>query len=199
MSVAPRLISLPEFSLRVATRPAKGDWFVLATPPQQLAETQETLAADVEAFTQGAPKVTLTVENPRDLVRAIGAATDGVVLIGGLESFSDVEWRSVDLMRTRLEGARTVVLLMSPKQLDLLAGSAPNLASWLTGGIWRLDEDIEQLYETERAGRLETLRTSTGMSDEDIIEGAQNGTLSREPQFTEWLLLLGRSDLIERR
>ena len=200
MSVAPRPISLPEFSLRVATRPAKGDWFVLATPPHQLAETQETLAADVEAFTQGAPKVTsMVVENSRDLVRAIRASTDGVVLIGGLERFSEGEWRSVDLMRSRLEGARTVVLLMSPKQLDLVAGSAPNLASWLTGGIWRLDEDIEQLSETERAGRLETLRTSTGMSDEDIIKGAQNGTLSREPQFTEWLLLLGRSDLIERR
>lgn len=199
MSVAPRPISLPEFSLRVATRPAKGDWFVLATPRHQLAETQETLAADVEAFMQRPPKVTSMVENSRDLVRAIRASTDGVVLIGGLEGFSDVEWRSVDLMRSRLEGARTVVLLMSPRQLDLLAGSAPNLASWLTGGIWRLDEDIEQLSETERAGRLETLRTSTGKSDEDIIEGAQNGTLSREPQFAEWLLLLGRSDLIERR
>ena len=197
MNVAPRPISLPEFSLRVATRPAKGDWFVLATLPHQLAETQETLAADVEAFLQRAPKVTQMVENSRDLVRAIRASTDGVVLIAGLESFSDVEWRSVDLMRSRLEGARTVVLLMSPEQLDLLAGSAPNLASWLTGGIWRLDQDIEQLSETERAGRLETFRTSTGMSDEDIITSAQNGTLSREPQFTEWLLLLGRSDLIE--
>jgi len=199
MSLDLRPISLPEFSLRVATRPAKGDWFVLATPPHQLAETQETLAADVEAFMQRAPKVTSTVENSRDLVRAIRASPDGVVLIGGLESFSDVEWRSVDLMRSRLEGDRTVVLLLSPKQLYLLVGSAPNLASWLTGGIWRLDEDVEQLSETERAGRLETLRTSTGMSDEDIIKGAQNGTLSREPQFTEWLLLLGRSDLIERR
>ena len=199
MSLDLRPISLPEFSLRVATRPAKGDWFVLATPPHQLAETQETLEADVEAFTQVTPRVTSTVENSRDLVRAIRASPDGVVLIGGLESFSDVEWRSVDLMRSRLEGDRTVVLLLSPKQLYLLVGSAPNLASWLTGGIWRLDEDVEQLSETERAGRLETLRTSTGMSDEDIIKGAQNGTLSREPQFTEWLLLLGRSDLIERR
>lgn len=199
MSVAPRPISLPEFSLRVATRPAKGDWFVLATPPHQLAETQETLAADVEAFMQRAPRVTSVVENSRDLVRAIRASTDGVVLIGGLESFSDVEWRSVDLMRSSLEGAHTVVLLMSPKQLDLVAASAPNLASWLTGGIWRLDEDIEQLSEAERAGRLETLRTTTGMSNEDVIKGAQNGSLSREPQFTEWLLLLRRSDLIERR
>ena len=91
MSLDLRPISLPEFSLRVATRPAKGDWFVLATPPHQLAETQETLEADVEAFTQVTPRVTSTVENSRDLVRAIRASTDGVVLIGGLEGFSDVE------------------------------------------------------------------------------------------------------------
>lgn len=199
MSVSPRPISLPEFSLRVATRPAKGDWFALATRPDQLAETRDALAADVAAFTQAAPKVTSIVENSRGFVRAIRASTDDVAIIGGLESFSDVDWRSVDLMRSGLEGARTVVLLMSPKQLDLVAGCAPNLASWLTGGIWRLDEDIEQLSATERAGRLETLRTSTGMSDEDIIKAAQDGALSREPQFTEWLLLLGRSDLIERR
>ena len=102
-------------------------------------------------------------------------------------------------MRTGLEGARTVVLLMSPRQLDLVAANAPNLASWLTGGIWRLGVDIEQLSETERASRLETLRTETAMSDEEIITGAQNGSLSGDPQFTEWLLLLGRSDLIERR
>ena len=151
MSVAPRPISLPEFSLRVAARPAKGDWFVLATPLHQLVETMEALAADVEAFRQEVPKVTSTVDNARDLVRAIRASTDGVALVGGLEDFSEVEWRSVDLMRSRLEGARTVVLLVSPRQLDLLAASAPNLASWLAGGTWRLDEDVERLSETGRA------------------------------------------------
>lgn len=199
MSVAPRPISLPEFSLRVATRPARGDWFVLATPSHQLSEIQDTLAGDVAALTQSAPTVTSAVENSRDLVRAIRASTDGVLLIGGLETFSEVEWRSVDMMRSRLEGNRTVVLLMSPKQLKILAESAPNLASWLTGGIWQLDEDIEQLSDAERADRLATLRKSTGMSDEEVVNRAQNGTLSSEPQFTEWLLLLRRSDLIERR
>lgn len=199
MSLALRPISLPEFSLRVATRPAKGDWFVLVTPPQQLTQTRETLAIDVEAFTHAAPRITSIVEGSRDFVRATRSSTDAVVIISGVEDFSDVEWRSIDLMRSRLEGARTVVLLMSLIQVELLATSAPNFASWLTGGIWQLDEDIEQLSETERTDRLETLRTSTGMSDEDIITAAQNRTLSSEPQFTEWLLLLGRSDLVDQR
>ncbi len=198
MSIFPRSISLPEFSLRVSARPSKGDWFVIVAPSESLVETRETLQLDVGAFMRTAPTTHSNMESARDFVRSVRSLVNGVVLVGGLEGFSGLEWQSVDLMRGALEGPRTVVLIVSPTQLDLLVEHAPNLASWLAGGIWQLKDDVEELSDTEREQRLATLRASTGLSDDEVIASAIGGTLAREPQFSEWLLLLRRSDLIER-
>ena len=44
--------------------------------------------------------------------------------------------------------------------------------------------------------RLEALRSHYGLTDEQVLERAQAKTLDWEPQVAEWLVLLGRGDLI---
>ncbi len=194
----PRPISLSEFSLRVAARPANGDWFLLATPAGEISDTLDTLNVDITAFTRTATKVVNEIENVREFFDAVRGSKEKVVLVGGFESFSSVEWQLLDQSRSGLEGAHVVVLVATRRQADLLAQNAPNLASWLTGGIWQLGDDMEAISDTEEEARLVALRASTGLTDDNVVERAINGTLGNDPQFTEWLLLLGRGDLIVR-
>jgi hypothetical protein len=195
----PRPIALSEFSLRVAARPANGDWFVLVTPAGQLQDTLETLSVDIEAFTGSAPKVVDRIDNAREFFAAVRGSQEKVTIIAGFESFSAAEWQLIDQSRSGLEGAHAVVLIATRRQLDLIVQDAPNLASWLTGGIWRLGDDIEQMSTAEVQERLASLRRATGLTDENVIERATEGKLEHDAQFTEWLLLLGRGDLIGRR
>jgi hypothetical protein len=192
-------IALSEFALRVAARPSMGDWFVLATPVVLLSETLESLAEDVEAFMKRRPATIFSVRGPREMAAFIRSAGEPVVLLSGFENFSRNDWETADLMRSRFEGDRTAALLMSESQLAVFVEAAPNLASWLGAGMWRLDKDIEQLTAEERVARLVALRVEMGASDADVISRAESGTLGTEPQFAEWLVLLGRSDLLGRR
>lgn len=194
----PRPIPLSEFSLRVAARPANGDWFVLAVPQGRLAETLDSLAVDIGAFTRTEPHVVNGVENAREFFEAVRGSKKAVVLLGGFESFASPEWQLLDQYRSGLEGARVVVLIATRPQVDLLAQSAPNLASWMTGGIWQLGHDVEEISDTEQQARLAALRTATGLTDDIVIERATQGKLGGDPQFSEWLILLGRGDLIGR-
>lgn len=51
------------------------------------------------------------------------------------------------------------------------------------------------MTEEEIAERLRQLREHYGLTDEDVLSQATQGTLSPEPEFVEWLILLGRGDL----
>lgn len=48
-----------------------------------------------------------------------------------------------------------------------------------------------------RAQRLEALRGWAARSDADVVRAAEQGTLPRDPEYAEWLVLLGRGDLLD--
>jgi hypothetical protein len=48
----------------------------------------------------------------------------------------------------------------------------------------------------EIADRLDQLTTHYRLSDTQVIERAANGDLPADPEFVEWLILLGRSELV---
>lgn len=60
-------------------------------------------------------------------------------------------------------------------------------------------EGVEDLRtrarEKERAERLASFRRNTGLTDEQAVEGMKNGTLV-EPFYAEWMVLLGRPDVL---
>ena len=76
--------------------------------------------------------------------------------------------------------------------------AAPNLASWIGGSVWSIDLASDALDEEERRSRLATLREWSGLSDSEVVQMAQEGNLPAEPEYVEWLVLLGREDLVGR-
>jgi len=56
----------------------------------------------------------------------------------------------------------------------------------------------EELAAPDVEERLAILRNAHRLTDEQVIRMAEEGTLPREPSFAEWLLLIGRGDLLVR-
>ncbi|WP_437590077.1 hypothetical protein [Sorangium sp. So ce1000] len=103
--------------------------------------------------------------------------------------------RSLDYERARLAGHPRGVLLTSEAGLQVLATEAPNFWSWVGPRVWHLDLRAEQL---DAKARLASLRLGTGLSDAEVLQRAEAGTLTPDPVFAEWLVLLGRGDLLGR-
>ena len=51
------------------------------------------------------------------------------------------------------------------------------------------------MTEKERESRVSELALHYGTSNVEIVLKAESGELPPEPQFVEWLVLLGRGDL----
>jgi hypothetical protein len=119
-----------------------------------------------------------------------------VLIVSGLNDFSKEEWRHLDLLRSRLNRNRACVLVLSPEGAEKLVENAPNFSSWIGGSIWQVDLEAESLSEEERLARLRDLREWSGLTDEEVLRRARERTLPNEPEFSEWLVLLGRVDLI---
>jgi hypothetical protein len=86
----------------------------------------------------------------------------------------------------------------TPDSFGQLMQAAPNLASWL-GALAFQYEDPSAWEADLRARRLAALRSWAGRSDEDVVRAASQGRLPTDPEYAEWLVLLGRSDLIDPR
>nr|WP_128797505.1 hypothetical protein [Corallococcus coralloides] len=110
---------------------------------------------------------------------------------------STESWKAVvefiEASRGRFVGGPCVVLVMSDINVAVLAGSAPNLWSWIGARVWR---HVLGAPGFNIADRLKSLRTETGKSDAEVIALAESGALSPDPVFAEWLALLGRGDLL---
>jgi hypothetical protein len=83
---------------------------------------------------------------------------------------------------------------MAREMMDI----APHVASWLSGSIGRIDPAKErEATDLARERRLRELGEKAGMTNEDVVERAQSGELEPDPEYAEWLVLLGRGDLLE--
>lgn len=88
--------------------------------------------------------------------------------------------------------------MTTPASFAELMRVAPNLASWL-GGLVFSHEDPDALARAQIGPRLDALHAWSGKSDAEVVEEAEQGRLPRDPEYAEWLVLLGRGDLLDAR
>ena len=97
----------------------------------------------------------------------------------------------------QIERLRPALLVLSRRSASLLTRFAPNLASLLGGDLWIWHADASALSEADKQIRLDRLRAWSGLCDDEVVAQAKQKVLPTEPQFAEWLVLLGRGDLLE--
>lgn len=193
----PKALSIGEFALRVAARPGRGDWFILLSPTGRSTATAEILKEELSALEAANIELAVNPKGATELARSSKDTKTSVLLVAGLESFSDGEWRHMDLLRSQFEREAAIILVMEPSAAARLQHSAPNLMSWIGSSVWTLALDAESLSAEEREQRLQLLRQRTNLTDQQVLDLAARKQLPADPIYAEWLVLLNRGDLLD--
>src|SRR5260370_14691504 len=117
---------------------------------------------------------TTSVASPLGLEKVVKGMPQGTLVVSGTGSFSDEDWKRIDLNRSRLDRAGSTVLVLDDAALARLERAAPNLSSWIGGAIWLRREPVP-LDPASAGQRLAVLRGWAGMDDTEGIRRAEAG------------------------
>jgi len=186
---------LGDFAVRALERPGPNEWMVLVVPVGEVERAAGKLTEELSAIAEGTA-LRERVSSASTLIECTQAQPGGALVLTGLELLGVEQWQALDRERSVLKREGVTLLVLGEESLGLLMGHAPNLASWLGGAVWRLEKRDHVLSAEDREARLDALRRWAGLSDTEVISRAEQGRLSSDPPFAEWLVLLGRGDLI---
>jgi len=130
------------------------------------------------------------------LIERVQNPSVDAVMLAGLEEWQSAEWAALDLNRSRFERGGPLIFWLSERAVTQMFQHAPNVRSYLASSVFRLDADKAELDEAERLKRLGELYERFDLTDDEVVRRAEEGMLSVSPSFVEWLILLGRGDLV---
>lgn len=197
----PELIS--QFAFRIAEASGENIWYAAVVSADGVETFAGQLASAANELVSGSA-VAERVDSPLEFEKSLRAASCPTWIAFGFERFDGDGWAKLDRDRSRLEralvnadgGCATVVVLVLDRETyGALQFYAPNLTSWIGGSAFELAAEAP-LSSVVRELRLEELRQWADMTDDDVIRRAADKTLPADPYFAEWLVLLGRGDLL---
>ena len=195
---------MPEFSTqpffeiarRLEIRGETG-WLAVLTPVPDSTAALDPLQTELQSVLQKPARVIeLEPSTFEELREALHQPDDDVVILSGGAGLTPEKWRSLDIMRSALERKGPVILWLSPGDVANLTEHAPNIRSFIGGSIFFAGPDGGIMTEAERQERLNELSQHFGFSGDEAVRKAKAGELPHEPEFVEWLVLLGRGDLL---
>jgi hypothetical protein len=197
VSVGEAAIALDELAFWVVESAEPNAWVVAVADRPSVASS---LRAEMEQLRgpEERPPVVVTIGSVGALFKAVHAHPRGTMIVIGAAVFSVDDWRSLDANRSRLMRNDITVLILDEASAARLENVAPNLASWIGGRVWRLADDAAApvLSPGEIEQRLAALRAWAGRRDAEVIQLAEAGQLPGDPEYAEWLTLLGRGELL---
>jgi hypothetical protein len=187
-------VSAAELALRAAALRGTAVYMAYLAALEEIGDVLEDVGAEIAALDPDAQIETLRPVGGERLIDALAAITAEIVIVDA-HSFVAPDWALLDRRRSSLAHRGVLILVTTPASFDELMRSAPNLASWLGAQAFAHAPDNAGL-DAARVRRLEALRSLASRSDADVIRAAEQGTLPRDPEYAEWLVLLGRGDLL---
>lgn len=172
-------------------------WFVLLKPAEREEDFLQDLAGELRVWLGAELRVIdMATGGVEHLTRQLQEPPGDVVLVRGLDGWGATDWEDLDLNRSALQRPGAVILWVSGPAMESLFRHAPNLRSWIGGSQFDAAPDPGLMTEGERRERLAQLCAHFGLADSQVIGLAQKGSLPADPEFAEWLVLLGRGDLV---
>jgi hypothetical protein len=190
--------STDELLQRIEAEPMSNIWTVLVVDASDLNDALEKLSETIGIFAECDVQVISTQNGVLNLVEEVIQSSEELVLIGNFENWSCEDWHQFDAARSQFSKPRGGFLILSDNSTELISNCAPNFCSWVGSRFYALDKSSEFLTISEREIRLSALRDWSGRSDAEVIACAEAHQLPPIPEYGEWLVLLGRGDLIER-
>ncbi|MDI3283675.1 hypothetical protein [Polyangium sp. 15x6] len=190
-------IAIWPLAARLASTPTMNEWVVLATASGTVDAAAAEMTAQLQSLFEG-PVERRRITSLSELMKVIGEHGDRMLVLHGLDEFGPRDLRQVDMYRSRLIREQPTVLVLAEPVVALFPEHAPNFWSWVRASTFRaILEDT--LPEEDREQRLAAMREHFGFNDEELVRRALDGSLPDEPDIAEWLVLIGRGELVGRR
>lgn len=186
-------VTTAELAVRLNTLRGTSAYAVYLAPDEDVVSVLSELNEEFRSIDDDLETDRLSSLDGEQMITDLSTRRAEVVLIDA-HPFIAEDWALLDRRRSSLARSGLLVFVTTPSSFEALMRSAPNLASWLGAQVFAYVPDGAEA--AARARRLEALRAWASRSDLDVIRAAEEGTLSREPEYAEWLVLLGRSDLL---
>ncbi len=195
---------MPEFfsqsSVEIARRldlRGKHAWLAVLVPPTDPGIALDGLRAELSSLLQGPTRVlSLRDSSFEQLRESLHQPDDDIVILSADADLGPEKWSSLDVMRSSLERSGPVILWIPPDALPGISEFAPNIRSFIGPSIFNVGAEGGMMTQAERQSTLKELGQHYELSNEEVIRRAESKELSPEPHFVEWLVLLGRGDLV---
>lgn len=175
--------------------PGQSQLCLLIAP--QTDRTVEDLRDEIDADTgESLACVDVTALSAEALIGQLTSVHEPGIVVSGFESWTDEQFIWLDIKRGQLETDHFVILKMNLETASRFLRSAPNIRSYVASNIFFVAPDTSGMSLEEVDRRLDQLRSHFQMSDDELIKGLSDGTKQFEPEFAEWLILLGRTNFV---
>lgn len=195
MSSVLKSIGAGELALRILASRGGRVYFIYLVRSGEATSASAEVDLELRALDGELTIETLRPTGAEGLLRGWASRSEDTLLVEA-ESFQEEDWRLLDRRRSDLARDGVIVFLTDASSFEALMRDAPNLASWLGGNAFSREEE-EASDDGWRSQRLDALRDWSHMADDEVIAAAVAGTLPRDPEYAEWLVLLGRGDLLD--
>lgn len=183
---------------KLGAQPDGNIWTVLVVETFCIDEVVLELSETISIFAECEVKIISAQSGASELIKQIMQSCEDYLLLCAFESWTCEDWYRLDACRSNLVKPRGGMLVLSSTSAKMMLNCAPNFYSWVGSRVYALAKDSELLTDPERELRLSALREWAGLSDTEVIASAESHQLPLTPEYGEWLVLLGRGDLIER-
>jgi hypothetical protein len=133
---------------------------------------------------------------PADIREKLQSPSNDHVILIGFEGRTQEFWASIDINRSGFERTGGLFFWLTSNALSDLCRYAPNIKSYIGTAIFLFSGVKGALTSERRKERIEEFEEKFGMSNAQLIKKAEEHQIEPEPEFVEWLLLLGRGDLV---
>jgi hypothetical protein len=188
-------ISVSELTRRVIERTGFGNWFLLVTEKDAALGLAEQIAYGLSR-TAGEGEA-VVVDRPGSVEAVVALARrKSTLVLAGLDEWPVTEWARWDVVRSRLLPSHRVVLVVPKTAADRLFNAAPHFIRLFSGSMWEAKAETSAPSEEDRAGLLAALESWGKMSTAEMVRRAEAKQLPSDPEYVDWLVLAGRSDLL---
>jgi hypothetical protein len=187
-------LAVAELALRLNVQLGTAAYAAYLVQPPDLDEALSELRDEL-AVTSSEEITMISPRSSQHLVESLAEASSQVVVVDA-RAFSARDWALTDQRRSAIAHRGLLVFVTTQTSFADLMRSAPNLASWLGGEVFAYPSgDASATAHRER--RLAALRAWAAKTDDEIVGAARAGTLPRDPEYAEWLVLLGHGELLD--
>ena len=184
-----------EFALRLSALRGTAAYAAYLANASDLEAAITELVEELRALISDDAVVQIALRSSEQLIAYL-AATSVEIVVADTRTFAAPEWKLADRRRSAIAHRGVLVFATTPASFADLMRNAENLASWLGGEVFAYPSH-NTAAAAQCEARLAALRTWAAKTDDEVVEAARAGTLPRDPEYAEWLVLLGHGELLD--